>query len=58
MTAIKLPNRLSWPDKKKAPVKGPISLVVMVVVMMVVMRAGGGRRDNGQGEQSCEDVGE
>ena len=47
-----------WSDKKKAPVTGPISLVVVMVMMMVVMRAGGRRRDNGQGEQSCEDVGE
>jgi hypothetical protein len=39
-------------------VKGPISLVVVMVMVMVVMRAGGRRRDNGQGEQSCEDVGE
>jgi hypothetical protein len=46
------------PDKKKAPVKGPISLVVVMVVVMMVMCAGGGRCDNGQGEQSCEDVGE
>jgi hypothetical protein len=30
----------------------------MVVVMMVVVRAGGRRRDNGQGEQSCENIGE
>jgi hypothetical protein len=50
------------PDKKKAPIKGPISLVVMVMMVVVMMMhhagAGGGRRDNGQGEQSCEDVGE
>jgi hypothetical protein len=58
LTAIKLLHRLSWPDKKKAPVKGPISLAVVMVVVMMVMCTGGGRCDNGQGEQSCEDVGE
>jgi len=29
----------------------------MVMVVMMV-RAGGRRRDNGQGEQSCENIGE
>jgi hypothetical protein len=52
------------PDKKKAPVKGPISLAVhvMVVVMMMMMMhaAGTGNRrcGNGQREKSCENVGE
>jgi len=32
-------------------------VVVMVMVVMMV-RAGGRRRDNGQGEQSCENIGE
>jgi hypothetical protein len=49
-------------DKKKAPVKGPISLVMHVVVMMVmvVMAVGAGNRrcSNGQREKGCEDVGE
>jgi hypothetical protein len=51
-----------WPEKKKAPVKGPISLtVVMVVVVMMMMHftgAGDRRRDNCQGEQSYENIGE
>ena len=58
MTAINLSHGLSWPDKKKAPVKGPISLAVMMVVVMMVMGAGGCRRDDGQGEQRCENIGE
>jgi hypothetical protein len=29
-----------------------------MVMMMVVMRAGGCRRDDGQGEQGCENIGE
>jgi hypothetical protein len=49
-------------DKKKAPVKGPISLVVMVMVMMVVVvvfaGAGDRRCGDGQHEKSCENVGE
>jgi hypothetical protein len=51
-------------DKKKAPLKGPISLVMHVVVMMVVvvmvMAVGTGNRrcGNGQREKGCEDVGE
>jgi hypothetical protein len=47
-------------DKKKAPVKGPISSTVVMVMMVVVMMmsAGGGRRDNSQGEQGCENIGE
>jgi hypothetical protein len=53
------------PDKKKAPMKGPISLAVhvMVVMMMMMMMehaAGTGPRrcGNGQREKSCENVGE
>ena len=47
-------------DKKKAPVKGPISLVVMMVVVVVVVFAGAGDRrcGDGQHEKSCENVGE
>jgi hypothetical protein len=51
------------PDKKKAPMKGPISLAVhvMVVMMVVVEHAAGTgprRCGNGQREKSCENVGE
>jgi hypothetical protein len=52
------------PDKKKAPVKGPISLAMhVVVVMMMVMvmhftGTGTRRCGNGQREKSCENVGE
>jgi len=47
--------------KKKAPVKGPISLAVMVMmVVMVEDAAGTGTRGCGncQREKSCENVGE
>jgi hypothetical protein len=33
-------------------------MMVMVVVMMHFTGAGDRRRDNGQGEQSCENIGE
>jgi hypothetical protein len=29
-----------------------------MVMMVVMMSAGGGRRDNGQGEQGCENIGQ
>jgi hypothetical protein len=50
-----------WPEKKKAPVKGPISLTVVMVVVVMMMHftgAGDRRRDNCQGEQSYENIGE
>jgi hypothetical protein len=55
-------SEAAW-TKKKAPVKGPISLATHHVVMMVVMvvhAAGTGdcRCDNCQSEKSCENVGE
>jgi hypothetical protein len=60
-----LPNRGAV---KKAPVKGPISLVmhmvvmmvvvVVVVVMMMVRIAGKSRGCDSQGEKCSEDIGE
>jgi hypothetical protein len=46
---------------KKAPVRGPISLVmhvVMMMMMMVVHHAGAGGGDDRQSEEGGENVGE